>query len=149
VISRTLLRASIVLTLAVSTAWAAEAQGRLHLTTDRSQVVVLPDEPFTKLAVANPGVADVAVVNPTQFLLTGKTAGVTSLIVFYPTRMRSFEVVVTPPPVGGAGARLVSEPHAVVIHRAGKVSEQLFARDQDQGWVELGSVKLETDAGKK
>lgn len=149
--TRMLWGATIVLALTVGrpVLGAGEEPARLHLTIDRSQVVVLPGEPFTKLAVANPSVVDVAVINPTQFLLSAKTAGVTSLIVFYPSRSRAFDVVVTPPPIGSPSARLVSDPHAVVIHRAGKVSEQLFARDQDQAWVELGSVKLEADGGKK
>lgn len=125
------------------------AHARLHVTTDRSQLVVLPDEPFTKLAIANPGVADVAVINPTQFVLNGKAPGVTTLIVIYPSRVRSFDVVVTPPPIGAVGARLVSEPHGVVVHRAGTGSVQVFARDQRDEWVELGTVKLEADPAKK
>ena len=150
---RTLLALVVVLgvmgTGAHSARGAGEERPRLQLTTDRSQVVVLPDEPFTKLAVANPSVADVAVITPTQFLLNGKAAGVTSLIVFYPSRTRAFDVVVTPPAIGSAAARLTSEPHGVVIHRAGKVSEQLFGRDQDQAWLELGPLKVEPEAGKK
>lgn len=152
-IARVLLGISIVLVLAGAgdrpALGAGEEHARLQLTTDQSRVVVLPDEPFTKLAVANPNVADVAVINPTQFLLTGKAAGVTSLNVFYRSHTKSFVVVVTPPPIGSAGTRLVSEPHGVVVHRADKVSEQLFARDQDQGWVELGNIKPETGPGKK
>lgn len=128
---------------------AGEEPARLQLITDRSQVIVLPDEPFTRLAVANPTVADVAVLTPTQFLLNGKTPGVTSLIVFYPSRTRAFDVVVVPPAMGGGTARLVSEPHGIVIHRADRVSEQRFARDQDQAWVELGVIKVEPDAGRK
>jgi pilus assembly protein CpaC len=128
---------------------AADEPGRLQLTTDRSQVIVLPGEPFTKLSVANPNVADVAVLTPTQFLLNGKAPGVTSLIVFYPSRTRAFDVVVVPPAMGGGTARLVSEPHGVVVHRGDRVSEQRFARDQDQTWVELGVIKVEPDGSRK
>jgi Flp pilus assembly secretin CpaC len=153
VIGRRVFAIALALGLAGSSAGPALAAGderaRLQITTDRSQVVVLPDEPFTKLAVANPNVADVVVITPTQFLLNGKAAGVTSLIVFYPSRIRAFDVVVTPPPIGSAATPVVSEPHGVVIHRADKLSEQLFARDQDRQWVELGTIKAETDVGKK
>lgn len=152
-IGRTLLGMAIVFGLAGAggrpALGAGEEHARLQVTTDRSHVVVLSGEPFVKLAVTNPNVADVAVISPTQFLLNGKAAGVTSLIVFYPSRNRAFDVVVTPPAIGRTAARLASEPHGVVVHRADKLSEQLFARDQDHRWVELGSIKVEPDAGKK
>jgi Flp pilus assembly secretin CpaC len=128
-----------------------QEHARLYLTADKSQLVVLPGEPFTKVSIANPAVADVNVITPTQLLLNGKAVGATSLILFYPGRIRSFDLVVTPAPVVVTGAPVVAaEPHAVLVHRAGRVSEQLFARDKEQTWLELGTVKLEAaDAAKK
>ena len=66
---------------------------RLEVTIGKSQVVDLK-EPFTRVSVTNPGVADVFTISPNQLLLNGKTPGVTSLIVFYPDRTLFFDVVV-------------------------------------------------------
>jgi pilus assembly protein CpaC len=46
--------------------------------------VVELKEPFTRVSVTNPGIADVFVVTPNQILVSGKAVGTTSLIVFYP-----------------------------------------------------------------
>ena len=66
---------------------------RLEVTIGRSQVVDLK-EPFTRVSVTNPAVADVFVVSPNQILVNGKAVGVTSLVVFYPERTMFFDVVV-------------------------------------------------------
>ena len=66
---------------------------RLDVTIGKSQIVDLKD-PFTRLSVTNPNVADVFAVTPNQILLNGKTAGVTSLVVFYPDKTLFFDVVV-------------------------------------------------------
>jgi pilus assembly protein CpaC len=66
---------------------------RLDVTIGKSQIVDLK-EPFTRLSVTNPNVADVFAVTPNQILLNGKTAGVTSLVVFYPDKTLFFDVVV-------------------------------------------------------
>jgi pilus assembly protein CpaC len=66
---------------------------RLEVTIGKSQVVDLKD-PFTRVSVTNPGIADVFTISPNQLLLNGKTPGVTSLIVFYPDRTLFFDVVV-------------------------------------------------------
>jgi pilus assembly protein CpaC len=78
----------------IATAGAAE-QGliRLDVTIGKSQIVDLK-APFTRLSVTNPNVADVFAVTPNQILLNGKTAGVTSLVVFYPDKTLFFDVVV-------------------------------------------------------
>ena len=78
----------------IASAGAAE-QGlvRLDVTIGKSQIVELK-EPFTRLSVTNPNVADVFAVTPNQILLNGKTAGVTSLVVFYPDKTLFFDVVV-------------------------------------------------------
>lgn len=147
-----ILTVSVLLVGAGGTVSAVEQEHmRLYLTADKSQLIVLPGEPFTKVSVTNPAVADVNVITPTQLLLNGKGVGVTSLIVFYPHKIRSFDLVVNPAPVVVTSSpMLATEPHAVLVHRAGRVSEQLFARDKDESWIELGAVKLEpSDANKK
>ena len=133
--------------VAVSTAAGAEEPVRLYVTVDKAELVNLPPMPISKIAVTNPGIADVYVINPTQILLSGKQAGTTSLTVFYPGRTESFDVVVHPVPVGNSRARLVpSESHAVEVQRAGKVSQQLFVRDEERAWVQLGNGKAEPEA---
>src|SRR5207247_2517408 len=89
-----LLLMSVCVAYPVATAGAAE-QGliRLDVTIGKSQIVDLK-EPFTRLSVTNPSVADVFAVTPNQILLNGKTAGVTSLVVFYPDKTLFFDVVV-------------------------------------------------------
>jgi Flp pilus assembly secretin CpaC len=120
---------------------------RLYVTIDKAELVNLSSEPISKIAVTNPSIADVYVVNPTQILLSGKQVGTTSLMVFYPGRTENFDVVVHPLPLGNSRARLVpSASHAVEVQRAGKVSQQLFVRDEDQAWVQLGTGKAEPEA---
>jgi pilus assembly protein CpaC len=76
-------------------ALAQEAGGliRLDVTMGKSQVVDLK-EPFSRVSVTNPAVADVFVVTPNQILINGKTVGVTSLVVFYPTKSLFFDLAV-------------------------------------------------------
>lgn len=120
---------------------------RLYVTIDKAELINLAAMPLSKIAVTNPSIADVYVVNPTQILLSGKQAGTTSLMVFYPGRTESFDVVVHPGPIGNSRARLVpSESHAVEVQRAGKVSQQLFVRDEERAWVQLGNGKAEPEA---
>ena len=137
--------------VAVSTAAGAAEPVRLYVTIDKAELVNLPAMPISKIAVTNPGIADVYVINPTQILLSGKQAGTTSLTVFYPGRTESFDIVVHPGPVGNSRARLVpSESHAVEVQRAGKVSQQLFVRDEERAWVQLGNGgKAEPEASAK
>jgi pilus assembly protein CpaC len=136
--------------IVVSTAAGATEPVRLYVTVDKAELVNLPSLPISKIAVTNPGIADVYVINPTQILLSGKQAGTTSLTVFYRGSTESFDVVVHPGPVGNSRARLVpSESHAVEVQRAGKVSQQLFVRDEDRAWVQLGNGKAEPEAPAK
>jgi len=123
---------------------------RLYVTIDKAELVNLPPTPISKIAVTNPNIADVYVINPTQILLSGRQAGTTSLMVFYQGRSENFDVVVHPVPVGNARARLVpSQSHAVEVQRAGKVSQQLFVRDEERAWVQLGNGKAEPEAPAK
>jgi hypothetical protein len=135
--------------LVFATAGAAEQPARVYLGVDQYQVLEL-GEAARKVAVANPNIADVQVINPTQILLTGKAVGVTSLIVFGVRSRQPFDLVVYPTPVGGASLPLNGAgPHTVLVQRGDRLSEQFFARDGDQRWLELGHVKPETSAAKK
>ena len=136
--------------VALATAAGAAEPVRLYVTIDKAELVNLPSTAISKIAVTNPNIADVYVINPTQILLSGKQAGTTSLMVFYPGRTENFDVVVHPGPVGNSRARLVpSESHAVEVQRAGKVSQQLFVRDEEQAWIQLGTSKAEPEAAAK
>jgi pilus assembly protein CpaC len=66
---------------------------RLDVTMGKSQVLDL-QEPFTRVSVTNPAVADVFVVTPSQILVNGKAVGTTSLVVFYPSKTMFFDLVV-------------------------------------------------------
>jgi pilus assembly protein CpaC len=66
---------------------------RLDVTIGKSQVLNL-QESFTRVSVTNPAIADVFVVTPNQILINGKSVGVTSLVVFYPTKTVFFDLVV-------------------------------------------------------
>jgi Flp pilus assembly secretin CpaC len=144
------LAAGLVAAVAVATVAGAGEPVRLYVTVDKAELVNLPALPLTKIAVTNPNIADVYVINPTQVLLSGKQAGTTSLTVFYQGRSENFDVVVHPSPVGNSRARLVpSESHAVEVQRASKVSQQLFVRDEDRVWIQLGNGKAEPEAPAK
>ena len=66
---------------------------RLEVTIGKSQVLDLK-EPFSRVSVTNPGIADVFVITPNQILVNGKAVGVTSLVVFYPRKTLLFDLVV-------------------------------------------------------
>ena len=129
---------------------AAQSLSRLYVGVDRSHVLDLSD-PARKVAVANPGIADVQVISPTQLLVVGKAPGVTSLVIFSGKSLRQFDLVIHPSPVGTVTAPSnVEAPHAVLVQRGSSMTEQLFTRDQDRRWQELGQVKPETaEPGKK
>ena len=128
---------------------AADPATRLYVGADKSVVLAL-NEPARKVAVANPNIADVQVMNPNQLLVNGKGVGVTSLVIFYARSEQSIDLVVHPGPVGAAGTPtlVTKDPHAVWVQRGDKMTEQLFTREKEQ-WLELGQVKPETDTGKK
>jgi Flp pilus assembly secretin CpaC len=138
-------------TVALAGVAAADAQTltRLYLSKDKSQLVDLR-EPAAKVAVTNPGIADVQVISPNQILVMGRAVGVTSMVVFSDKAVRNFDVVVHPSPMGEVAAQpLRGAPHGVLVQRGDKLTEHYFTRDTSQQWVELGSVKVETEAGKK
>jgi len=81
--------------LALSTpAWPQDPRlVRIDVTIGKSQVLELK-EAFNRVSVTNPNIADVFVITPNQILINGKTAGVTSLVVFYPNRTLFFDLVI-------------------------------------------------------
>ena len=85
---------AIVALAAPAVATAAE-QGlvRLEVTIGKSQVIDLK-EPFSRVSVTNPNIADVFAITPNQILINGKAAGVTSLVVFYNSKTLFFDLVV-------------------------------------------------------
>jgi hypothetical protein len=122
----------------------------LFVASDQANVLTVGPDPLSKVVVANPNVADVQVLTPTQLLLTGKAIGRTTLLlIFAGNKQRQYDVVVHP------GAALPStstpvgpEPHSVLVHRGEQVSQRFFLRDKSELWIELGTVK-ETEAPKK
>jgi Flp pilus assembly secretin CpaC len=129
---------------------AAQSLSRLYVGVDRSHVLDLSD-PARTVAVANPSIADVQVINPTQLLVVGKAPGITSLVIFSGKSPRQFDLVVHPSPVGTVSEpSSVEPPHSVLVQRGASMTEQLFARDKDRRWQELGQVKPDTaEPGKK
>jgi putative type II/III system pilus formation protein len=127
---------------------AAQTPSLLYLGVDSYHVMNLA-EPASKVAVANPSIADVQVINPSQLLIAGRSSGVTTLVVFSGKAPHSFNVVVHPSSmVAVSTAGSTQAPHPVLVQRGDKMSEQLFTRDPDGRWLELGQVKPETDAKK-
>ena len=131
-------------------ATAAQSLTQLFLGVDRSHVLIITD-PARKIAVANPAIADVQVISPTQLLVIGKAPGVTSLVIFSAKAPRHYDLVVHPSPLGNvAPASGMEPPHSVLVQRGSALSEQLFTHDKDQHWQELGQIKPDiAEPGKK
>ena len=129
---------------------AAQPVSRLYVGVDRSHLLDLSD-PARKVAVANPGIADVQVISPTQLLVVGKVPGITSLVIFSGKTPRQFDLIVHPSPMATVTEPSgVEAPHSVLVQRGANMSEQLFTRDQEQRWLELGQVKPDiAEPGKK
>ena len=114
VLGALLLGLAMLLGAAVGSAGAQEPFA-LFVASDQANVLTVGPDPLTKVVVANPNVADVQVLNPTQLLLTGKAVGRTSLLlIFAGNKQRQYDLVVHP------GAALPStsvpmspEPHSV------------------------------------
>jgi putative type II/III system pilus formation protein len=120
----------------------------VYLAVDGSLLLTLP-EPARKVAVANPGVADVQVISPTQLLVVGKTSGVTSLMIFSSKSRNSYNLIVHPSSLAAAGtSSTLPPPHAVLVQRGDKMAQQLFTRGPDERWLELGQVQPDTEVKK-
>lgn len=72
-------------------------------------VVLMTTTDLQTVAVADPNIADVAVVNSRSVLLNGKTAGVTSLVIVDGQKIRQYSVRVTAAP----GSRAVDVASAI------------------------------------
>ena len=129
---------------------AAQEQPAVFVASDQANILTVGPEPLTKVVVANPSVADVQVLNPTQLLLTGKTVGRTSLVLIFAGNIqRQYDVVVHPSAALPATATPSSpEPYSVLVHRGDQVSHRYFLRDKSELWIELGTVR-DTEAPKK
>ena len=68
---------------------------KINLTAGRSTVVPT-DFDITRVAVTNPAIADVVVVQPREMLIDGKAPGTVSLFVWGPGRREQFDLVVEP-----------------------------------------------------
>jgi pilus assembly protein CpaC len=69
---------------------------KVHLTAGRS-TVQSTDFDVTRVAVTNPAIADVVVVQPREMLIDGKAPGTVSLIVWGIGRREQYDLVVEPP----------------------------------------------------
>jgi len=128
----------------------AEAEvRRIYVPVNQARVLDVP-QPINKVSVANPNVVDVTVLSPQQLLITAKTVGQTSLLLFHGKTMTAYDLTVHTPPIS-EGARVNPESdqfHSVLVQRAERVTTQLFARDDRDSWVELGTVAPATEARK-
>jgi hypothetical protein len=149
VVAALLLGLSSLLGVAVGSATADEPTA-LFVASDQANVLTVGPDPLTKVVVANPNVADVQVLNPSQLLLTGKTLGRTSLLlIFAGNKQRQYDLVVHPAAALPATTTPAGpEPHSVLVHRGDQVSQRFFLRDKSEIWIELGTVK-DTEAPKK
>ena len=131
-----------------SAAEPAAAAAPVYLAVDGSLLLTLT-EPARKVAVANPGVADVQVISPTQLLLVGKTSGVTSLMIFSSKSRNAYNLIVHPSSLAAAGiSSTLPPPHAVLVQRGDKMAQQLFTRGPEDRWLELGQVQPDTEVKK-
>src|SRR4029453_14599293 len=98
-------------------------------------------EPFTRVSVTNPAIADIFSITPNQILINGKAAGVTSLVVFYPNKTLFFDLVVQSD-LGLLGERLkqvapkddiVVQPAQDAIILRGTVSSQTMTAPPAEG----------------
>jgi hypothetical protein len=136
--------------LAVSAPAAGQEHAALYLAVDKTYVLG-QNEPFSKVSVANPAIADVQVLTPMQLLITGKALGSTSLLLFSSnSTLRHYTVVVHPSPLLPIATDAAAPaPHSVLVHRGDRVSERLFLRDRNDLWIELGALKADQEATKK
>ena len=142
-----------VLAILVGLSWSGLAYAadnmRFYLTVDQARLLQTP-EPITKVSLANPGVADVMVLSPQQLLITAKAVGQTSLLLFHGRSVTAYDLIAHTPPISEA-VRMNPQSdqfHSVLVHRADKVTSQIFGRDVDNAWVELGTVRPATEVKK-
>ena len=129
----------------------ADEAKRVYLTVDKSQAMLFPSAPVSRISVTNPMIADVYVTSPTQVLISGKAPGRTSMIVVQGGQLGYYDVIVHPAPMIVPKADLVpADEHGVEVLRAGRSSHQLFVRDTERFWVPLGTPpKVEAEPAQK
>jgi pilus assembly protein CpaC len=122
---------------------------RFPVTLDRSRILETAST-ITKVSVTNPRIADVTVLSPTAVLVSGKSVGITSVVLFASSRVNAFEVVVRPGPVAESPSTVApdAQVHNVIVQRADKLTDHAFVRDGQTVWVELGDVKPATEVKK-
>ncbi len=126
----------------------AQAPAPVYIAVDGSLLLSLA-EPARKVAVANPAIADVQVINPAQLLIVGKASGVTSLMIFSAKALQSYNLIVHPSSIAAASTSTkLPPPHAVLVQRGEKMAQQLFTRGPDERWLELGQVQPDTEVKK-
>jgi pilus assembly protein CpaC len=126
----------------------AQAPAPVYIAVDGSLLLTLA-EPARKVAVANPAIADVQVINPAQLLIVGKASGVTSLMIFSGKTLQSYNLIVHPSSIAAAStSTTLPPPHAVLVQRGEKMAQQLFTRGPDERWLELGQVQPDTEVKK-
>jgi Flp pilus assembly secretin CpaC len=145
-------RALYAFVIAVGVVWqgSVEAESRrFYLPVNQARVMDAP-QAINKVSVANPNIVDVTVLSPQQLLITAKTVGQTSLLLFHGKTMTAYELTVHTPPISeGTRVNPASEQlHSVLVHRADKMTSQTFARDDRDSWIELGTVAPATEAKK-
>jgi pilus assembly protein CpaC len=138
---------------------------RFDITIGKSEVVDLK-EPFTKVSVTNPAIADVLVMTPNQILINGKAPGVTNLVVFYPDKTLYFDLVVQTDivllqerlrrfapreeiAVQAAGDSIILTGQVSseeMISQAGRVAE-IFAPKKVVNFLKLGDAGLQSQVG--
>ena len=127
---------------------AAQVPAPVYIAVDGSLLLTLA-EPARKVAVANPAIADVQVINPAQLLIVGKASGVTSLMIFSGKTLQSYNLIVHPSSIAAAStSTTLPPPHAVLVQRGEKMAQQLFTRGPDERWLELGQVQPDTEVKK-
>lgn len=82
-----------------------------------TQQLLRQKQPIRRMAVGNPAIADVSVINSREILLNGKATGVTSLTVWSrdtKSQPTSYKVVVAARSIGGSTADLLTHRDAVL-----------------------------------
>lgn len=104
-------------------ATAAEAAATPTVTVDvGTQQLLRQKLPIRRVAVANPDIADVSVINSRELLINGKATGVTSLIIWTrdaKAQPLSYKVSVASRSIGGSTADLLAHRDAVLAAGSG------------------------------
>lgn len=106
-------------------AWQASANEPLYVDVGSHRLVHTHSEP-TRVAIGDPGIADVESVSGTEVLLLGRRPGKTSLIVWLERGPVEFTVVVTPPDTPADAASAGLDAQVQIEIKIVEVSRQLL-----------------------